>query len=111
MNKPIPKKGIRQQNQCLLNTFLIYWEAKNSNVAICVRFDNTLHEIEVKWKEMYFHVTTIHIWGDIPFLFNFKQTLQECRKGTQHALYKRLLTEVDGDRMLTTIHVSCNSIF
>jgi hypothetical protein len=82
--------------------------AGNGGGAICVQFDGTTHEIEVKWKEIYFNAMTIHIWGDIPFRFNFKETLAR-RKGTQHALFKRLLTEVDGDRMLTMYLASAYS--
>jgi hypothetical protein len=82
----------------------------NGGGAICVKFDGTSHEIEVKWKEIYFHATSIHIWGDTPFRFNFRQMLRD-RKSTQDALFKRLMTEVDGDRMLTIFCFHISSIY
>eukprot|EP00978_Attheya_sp_CCMP212_P029270 scaffold103467_cov39-Attheya_sp.AAC.1 len=99
-NEGLNSKNVSKATKSMSYQYFSNLLGGNGGGAICVQFDGTSHEIEVKWKEIYFHVTSLHIWGDTPFHYNFGQTLRD-RKSTQDALFKRLLTEVDGDRMLT----------
>jgi hypothetical protein len=73
----------------------------NGNGALCLSFEPTNATLEVLWKELYIHPTTIHVWGDKPAKRRFydilkRMTNTESRKG----LFQRLATETDGDGAL-----------
>eukprot|EP00978_Attheya_sp_CCMP212_P011387 scaffold28111_cov60-Attheya_sp.AAC.3 len=98
----IGSNGIASKESLMTRSYFSNLLGGNGGGAISIPFDNADHVVEVHWSGLFFYSKTIHIWGEAPFLYDFKQIIKDRTSLiTRYALYQQLLTEVDGDQALT----------